>query len=145
MIRDWRPEDHPAIARLWHAAWQATMPAIDFSARLDWLEAHLARLRADGVVILCAVNEADQAIGFATIDPATGDMDQLAVAPEAFGAGVAIALLGEVKRRAPGRVVLSVNRDNPRAVRFYAREGFRTIGTGVNPGSGLGILHMEWP
>ena len=145
MIREWRAGDQRDLARLWCAAWQATMPAIDFVARLPWLETHLAGLQAAGVLILCAVDAGDRAIGFATIDPTTGEMDQLAVAPDAFGAGVAPALLAEVKRRAPQRVVLSVNQDNPRAVRFYAREGFRVVGTGVNPGSGLGILHMAWP
>ncbi len=145
MIREWRAADQPALARLWCAAWQITLPAIDFAARLGWFTPHLAGLRAAGAVILCAVDADDQAIGFATIDLVTGEMDQLAVAPDAFGAGVAAALLAEVKCRAPGRVWLSVNSDNPRALRFYGREGFRAVGTGINPGSGLGILNMEWP
>ena len=70
-------------------------------------------------------------------------MDQLAVAPAAFGAGVATAQLTEVKRRAPREVWLSVNQDNPRAVRFYMREGFRIVETDTNPTSGLAIFHME--
>ncbi len=121
------------------------MPAIDFAARLAWFDRHLGGLRAAGAIILCAVDASDRAIGFATIDPVTGEMDQLAVAPDAFGTGAAPALLAEVKRRAPGRVWLSVNQDNPRAVRFYTREGFRVVGSGVNPISGLGILNMEHP
>jgi len=145
VIREWRAADQPDLARLWCEAWQVTMPTIDFSARLPWLDGHLAGLRAAGAVILCAVDGADRPLGFASLDSMTGEMDQLAVAPDAFGAGVATALLTEVKRRAPGRVFLSVNRHNPRAMRFYAREGFRVVGSGINPGSGLDILHMEWP
>lgn len=145
MIREGRAADQPDLARLWCAAWQVTMPAIDFTARLAWFDRHLAGLQAAGAIILCAVDASDRATGFATIDPATGEMDQLAVAPDAFGTGVAPALLAEVKHRAPGFVKLSVNRDNPRAVRFYEREGFRVVGAGVNPGSGLDISHMEWP
>lgn len=145
VIRPWRAVDQPELARLWCAAWQVTMPEIDFSARLPWFDGHMAGLRAVGAMILCAADTADRVVGFATIDPGTGEMDQLAVAPGAFGAGVAPALLTEVKRHAAGRVWLSVNQDNPRAVRFYTREGFRVVGTGTNPGSGLGILHMEWP
>ena len=144
MIREWRPADQADLARLWQAAWQVTMPAIDFAARLEWFDAHLAQMRADGVVILCAVDVADRVIGFATLEPDAGGMDQLAVAPEAFGSGVAVALLDEVKRRAPREIWLSVNQDNPRALRFYLREGFHVVGTDVNPTSGLAIFHMEW-
>lgn len=145
MIREWRQADQADLITLWCAAWQVTMPAIDFAARRPWLDRHLAKLRAAGAIILCALDAEDRMIGFATIDPRTGEMDQLAIGPDAFGTGVAVALLAEVKRRAPGRVWLSVNQDNPRAVRFYARDGFRVAGTGINPGSGLDILHMEWP
>ena len=144
MIRQWCAADQTDLARLWCAAWQITMPAIDFTARLAWFDRHIGRLRAAGVIILCAVDAADQMVGFATIDPATGEMDQLAVAPDGFGAGIATALLAEVKRRAPERVWLLVNTDNARAVRFYTREGFRVVGTGVNPNSGFDILNMEW-
>ena len=40
---------------------------------------------------------------------------------------------------------LDVNQANARAVRFYEREGFRKVGEGVNPVSGLETLAMEWP
>lgn len=149
MVRQFRPDDMPALAALWVAAWEATLPAIDFAARLPWLEHHLARLQAAGVLVLCAVDADDRPLGFATLDPLSGEMDQLAVAPAAFGGGVAAALLAAVKAAAPhraqGRVVLSVNQDNPRAVRFYLREGVRVVGGGVNAGSGLAISRMEWP
>ena len=140
-----RDGDWPALAALWVAAWRATLPAIDFAARRPWLEQHLAQLRARGVRVLCAVDADDRPLGFATLDPQSGEMDQLAVAPAAFGGGVAAALLMAVKAAAPGRVLLSVNQDNPRAVGFYLREGFRVVGDGVNPGSGLAISHMRWP
>jgi uncharacterized iron-regulated membrane protein len=37
-----------------------------------------------------------------------------------------------------------VNIDNPRAVRFYEKAGFETIGEGVNPLSGLATLRLLW-
>ncbi len=140
-----RDGDFPALAALWVAAWRATLPAIDFAARLPWLAQHLAGLRARGVRVICAVDADDVPEGFATLDATSGEMDQLAVAPAAFGGGVATALLAAVKAGGPGRVVLSVNRDNPRAMRLYLREGFRVVGDGVNAGSGLAICHMAWP
>ena len=144
-IRPYTPDDLPAISALWVAAWQVTLPAIDFAARAAWLEQHLPTLIANGTLVLCAVDAADAPHGFATLDPATGDMDQLAVAPAAFGQGIAGALLTEIKRRAPGRVRLTVNQDNPRAVAFYRREGFTIVAEGANPNSGLRTWDMAWP
>ncbi len=42
----------------------------------------------------------------------------------------------------PTGLELHVNLDNPRAVRFYEREGFVQIGEGVSPRSGLPILSL---
>jgi putative acetyltransferase len=39
---------------------------------------------------------------------------------------------------------VDVNQDNPRAVRFYEREGFRRLHEGVNPNSGLRTWRLEW-
>ena len=143
-IRPFRPNDLPAIVSLWTAAWQATLPSIDFSARQPWLEQHLRALDGAGILILCAVDEADGPRGFATLDLTSGEMDQLAVAPDAFGQGVADALIEAVKRRAPGRIRLTVNQDNPRAMAFYRRAGFTIVAAGANPHSGLRTWEMAW-
>jgi putative acetyltransferase len=82
--------------------------------------------------------------GFVMIDTATGYLDQIAVRPDLWGAGLAEALIGEARRLSPDKVVLDVNADNPRAVAFYRRLGFREIGQGVNPRSGLATLKLEW-
>ena len=127
------------------AAWQATLPQIDFTARASWLATHLATLQARGVMLLCATDAEDRAFGLVTIDASSGELDQLAVAPHAFGRGVATALLAEAKRLAPGFARLTVNQDNPRAVAFYRREGFRIVGQGANPNSGLQTWDLIWP
>ena len=44
----------------------------------------------------------------------------------------------------PAGLELHVNLDNPRAIRFYEREGFVKIGEGVSERSGLTILHYRW-
>ncbi len=78
------------------------------------------------------------------IDPATGWLDQIAVHPDQWGAGIAEALIGAAQRLSPTRVGLDVNADNPRAVAFYRRLGFVETGRGANPRSGLPTLMLEW-
>ncbi len=134
----------PAIADLWVASWAATLPAIDFEARRGWLLDHLDEAVAAGAVIRVALVETGEAVGFVLIDPATGYLDQIAVHPDQWGAGIAEALIEAARRLSPGVVVLDVNADNPRAVAFYTRQGFREIGRGVNPRSGLATLKLEW-
>jgi putative acetyltransferase len=136
--------DFPAIADLWVAAWRTTGFAIDFDARRDWLKQHLATLAAHGVRILVARDGKERPLGFVSIDPNDGYLDQLCVAPEAFGAGVGRALLREAMRLSPGLVELDVNEANARAVRFYRREGFRAVTRGLSAGSGLPTIRMRW-
>ncbi len=79
-----------------------------------------------------------------TIDPRLGALDQLCVAPAERGSGLAAALIDEAKSRSPGVIDLDVNEANLRARRFYEREGFRVIGQGVSPHSGLPTLKLRW-
>ena len=65
--------------------------------------------------------------------------------PMKFAAALATALLAEAKCHAPGSVRLTVNQDNPRAAAFYRREGFRMVGQGANPNSGLQTWDLVWP
>jgi putative acetyltransferase len=144
LFRDFGEGDLPALAELWVAAWRETGFAIDFEARRFWLDNHLRVLHAAGVGILVGLDRQGQAAGFVTLDPKTGHLDQLCVAPRQRGSGLAPALLDEAKRRSPGIVELEVNEANARALRFYVREGFEVIGRGVGPQSGLPTLRMHW-
>jgi putative acetyltransferase len=134
----------PAMADLWVATWQKTMPEIDFEARRPWLCDHLATALGAGQVIRVAVVETGDVAGFVLIDPASGYLDQIAVHPDQWGTGVAEALLEAARDVSPARIMLDVNADNPRAVGFYARQGFVEIGRGANPRSGLPTLKLEW-
>ena len=79
-----------------------------------------------------------------TVDPATLYLDQIVVAPEAWGSRIAHALLAEAKRLSPSGLDLKVNADNARAIRFYEKQGFSVTGTDVNPRSGAPIRKMAW-
>ena len=83
-------------------------------------------------------------VGFVTVDPKTLYLDQLVVAPEAWGSGLAADLVAEAKRLSPAGLDLTVNADNARAIRFYENQGFVTTGTDSNPRSGAPILKMSW-
>ena len=136
-IRAMRPDEVTALIDLWVEAWRATMPAIDFDARRGWIAAVLSDPAHDTFIA-----ERNAPIGFATLQGRL--LHQLVVAPAARGGGVAVALLDTAKNRAPGGLELEVNRDNPRAVAFYRREGFEEIGGGINPNSRLPTLVMAW-
>jgi putative acetyltransferase len=79
-----------------------------------------------------------------TIDPRSGALDQPCVTSAEHGPGLTMALIDEAKRRSPGVVELEVDEADPRARRFYERQGFRVVGQGVSPHSGLPTLKMRW-
>jgi putative acetyltransferase len=120
------------------------MPQIDFEARRAWFVEHLARLIRAGAVTICAADGPGTLLGFITIAPATGEVDQLCVAPSAQGRGVAQALMARARDLSPSGLSLSVNQDNPRALRFYERQGFVRTGEGVNARSGLPTYALRW-
>lgn len=145
------PADEPAALILWERAWQATFPQIDFAARRAWLRERLSEQRARGDRLIGAFLRDEQGqrlAGFLTIACATragcGHVDQIAVDPDLWGTGAGQALVDAAKAACPQEVTLSVNADNARARRFYARAGFEIVATGRNPVSGLPTLDLRW-
>ena len=143
-LRDFVEADLPALVDLWVEAWSETGLSVDFDTRRAWLIGHLRDLRAGGAEIVVGLDAGGRPAGFAAIDAKSGYLDQLCVAPSERGSGLALALIDEAKRRSPSVVELDVNEMNPRARRFYEREGFSTVGRGFNPQSGLPTLKMRW-
>jgi len=143
-LRDFAEADLPALVDLWVAAWRETVLGVDFDARRAWVIRHLHALSAGGAEIVVGLDAGGRPAGFAAIDAKSGYLDQLCVAPAERGSGLAAALIDEAKRRSPGVIELDVNEMNPRARRFYEREGFSTVGRGFNPQSGLPTLKMRW-
>lgn len=121
------------------------MPQIDFTLRRQWFYEHLLGLEAAGAITICCFDGSGRLVGFATFDPASAYLDQLCVAPEAKGRGAAAFLLNEARRLSPKELILDVNQDNARAIRFYEREGFEKVAEGVNARSGLKTWRLRWP
>jgi putative acetyltransferase len=142
-LRPYTAADEDAAIELWRRTWQLAYPAIDFAARVDWWR----RRWRDELVPLAkiVVAEMDGVIeGFVTVDPKTGYLDQIVVAPEFWGSNVAGLLLDEAKRLSPAGIELLVNKDNARAISFYEKHGFTLIGDDVNPVSGRPVDRMRW-
>jgi putative acetyltransferase len=142
-LRPYRAADEAAAIELWHRTWQKAYPAIDFTARLDWWRERWRNELMPTAAIVVA-EAADTLVGLVTVDTATGYLDQIVVAPAAWGTGVAEMLLDEAKRLSPTRLELYVNTDNARAVAFYRKHGFAVAGEDVNPRSGAPVYLMRW-
>jgi len=143
-LRDFAGADLPALVDLWAAAWAATGLPIDFDARRGWIADRLRAFPAQGTNVVVGLDASGKPAGFVTIDPRSGLLDQLCVAPAERGSGLAAALLDEAKRRSPRGIELEVNEANLRARRFYEREGFAPAGRGLSQLARLPTLKMRW-
>lgn len=56
------------------------------------------------------------------------NVDSLFVRPDRHGQGIGTAMLDHARAVAGEPLTVSVNEQNPQAVRFYERYGFRTVG-----------------
>ena len=141
-LRPYCADDEEAAIALWRRTWQEAYPSIDFAARLEWWRERWRGELVPNAAIVVA-EKRDALVGFVTID-GEGYLDQLVVAPEQWGSEVARLLVDEAKRLSPGGIMLLVNKDNARAIRFYERNGFAHAGDDVNPTSGRPVLKMAW-
>ena len=142
-LRRYVEADEDAAIELWRRSWQCAYPAIDFAQRLDWWRARWRDELVPTAVVMVA-ERGGKMLGFVTVDPRTGYLDQIVVAPEEWGSALGAALLAEAKRCAPAGLDLLVNQDNARAIRFYEKHGFVVAGAEKNPLSGAPLHRMRW-
>ncbi|HEY6150633.1 MAG TPA: GNAT family N-acetyltransferase [Gaiellaceae bacterium] len=144
-VRRARPADARTIAdvhvRTWQAAYRHAFPAEvldNLSAEereVPWRE----RLE-EGYAVWVAESEGE-VVGFAAAGPSrteedAGELYAIYVLPESWGSGAAADLMAEAKdwlaREGYVTAMLWVLADNPRARRFYEREGWRAEGTRID-------------
>ena len=142
-LRPYAPTDEDAAIELWRRTWQLAYPQIDFTARLDWWRQRWRDELVPAATITVAEADAKM-VGFVTVDPRTFDLDQIVVAPEGWGMGIAPALMAEAKRISPSGLDLHVNTDNARAISFYEKHGFIISGEAINWRSGAPVHKMSW-
>jgi len=137
-----------AHVRTWQAAYRHAFPAevldgqsVEERERL-WLD-HLER----GRVAWVALAE-ETIVGFVSVGPSrteeeTGEVYAIYVVPEAWGTGVGHELMAAAKdwfaQEGYATAMLWVLADNPRARRFYEREGWRPEGTRLDTVRGVEI------
>ncbi len=142
-LRPYTAADEAAAIELWRCTWQHHYPHLDFGKRVDWWRERWRNEVVPVARIVLAEN-GGVLVGFVTVDPVTLYLDQIVVAPESWGSGIAEALLVEAKRLSPKGLDLMVNKDNVRAIRFYEKHGFAYAGEGKNQGSGITVNKMNW-
>ncbi len=142
-LRPYTAADEESAIELWRRTWQQHYPRFDFNARLSWWRERWRNELVPTATIAVA-ERGGGLVGFVTVDPNTGYLDQIVVAPEAWGSEVAGALISEAKRISPNQLDLTVNVDNARAIRFYEKHGFIFTGDAANPISGAPTRKMSW-
>src|SRR5262249_46618777 len=90
-LRVYDATDEDAAIEAWRRTWQQHYPQIDFTARVAWWRERWRKELLPTAIVTMA--ERDGAlVGFVTVDPKTHYLDQIVVAPEAWGSEVAAAL-----------------------------------------------------
>jgi putative acetyltransferase len=142
-LRPYVLTDEDAAIELWRRTWAQHYPHIDFNARVGWWRERWRNELLPAARVVMAL-KGEVLVGFVTVDPKTRYLDQVVVAPEHWGSGLAPALLDEAKRLSPDGLELLVNKDNARAIRFYQKHGFEYAGEDKNPVSGIAVNRMAW-
>jgi GNAT superfamily N-acetyltransferase len=151
-VRRARPADARGIAevhtRTWQAAYRHVFPAevlenLDVEDRVrGWLE----RIEADMAVWVAETD--DGIVGFVAAGPSRseggfGELYAIYVLPEAWGGGAGAALMAAFKdwlaEEGYTSAMLWVLADNPRARRFYEREGWQADGARVETIRGVEV------
>jgi ribosomal protein S18 acetylase RimI-like enzyme len=153
LIRPARPEDAAAVADVHTRTWQAAYEHVFGAERLATIDVSRRRALAEDSIASggTAVAERDgRIVGFAVVGPSTdvegeGELFMIYVLPEAWGTSAARGLMEAAKERLRVQyreATLYVLDDNPRARRFYEREGWALDGV-TKTGEFLGLPVAE--
>lgn len=132
--------DHPRLVDIWEASVRAThgfLTEADIQAMKPLiLHEYL------GAVDLAGCEEGGELVGF--VGTRGGRIEMLFIAPEHRGRGAGRALVEHAVGRL-GCDEVDVNEQNPQAVGFYLRAGFRVVGRSARDGRGepFPLLHMK--
>jgi ribosomal protein S18 acetylase RimI-like enzyme len=153
-VRRARPGDAAAIAEVHARTWQSTYEHVFGAERLAARVPDLAlwtRILANERVEVNVAEAGGRIVAFVSVGPsrdddAEGELYAIYALPEAWGTGAGAALMqaGLDAMRAAGYrdAVLYVLDDNPRARRFYEREGWALDG-GTKSEELLGVQVTE--
>jgi ribosomal protein S18 acetylase RimI-like enzyme len=139
LIRPARPEDAAAVAEVHTRSWQAAYEHLLGAERLAAIDVERRRTVAERSIASGGVRVAETAgrvVGFVSIGdsrdaPDEGELYAIYALPEAWGEGAGPGLMAAALatlRERYATSILWVAEDNPRARRFYEREGWTLDG-----------------
>jgi GNAT superfamily N-acetyltransferase len=152
-VRLAEPADCAEIAEVhvgtWRAAYQDVLsPEMLAELSVDERAAQWrTRIERDSAVVWVAETRG-RVVGFASVGPSrteedAGELYAIYVLPDAWGSGAARELMASAKAwfasEGYATAMLWVLADNPRARRFYEREGWRAEGTRVEAVRGVEV------
>lgn len=133
-------EDYPGIMEIWESAVKATH---DFLAEEDfnYFKKAIPRDYLPNLEVYL-ITENDDPKGFASV--AEGNLEMLFIHDDARGKGYGKTLYQFMKEKT-GLTKVDVNEQNPQAIGFYEKMGFRKIGRSKKDGSGKNypLIHMS--
>jgi ribosomal protein S18 acetylase RimI-like enzyme len=157
-VRPARPEDARRLGEIHVETWRATYPGVMPQELLDSLSVDAREqlwkewIPSPEVTVFVAESDGEVVVGFVSIGPCVtvpeiGELYAIYVVPQAHGAGAgpalmeaAVASLGERWDEA----ILWVATENPRARRFYEREGWITDGERVESFAGTAVPETRY-
>jgi putative acetyltransferase len=142
IIRPARPSDRNALVDVWLRSVRAThtfLTAADIDGLLPATRAYLTSADAELWVVL---GPSGEPAGFMGLDGS--DLAALFLAPELLRRGVGRRFIDHA-RTMRGTLTVSVNEQNPAAVRFYEACGFRVVDRSPTDDEGrpFPLLHMR--
>ncbi|KXH79632.1 GNAT family N-acetyltransferase [Chryseobacterium kwangjuense] len=139
-IRPATAEDYPRIMEIWESAVKATH---DFLAEEDfnYFKEVIPRDYLPNLEVYL-ITENNDAKGFASV--AEGNLEMLFIHNDAQGKGYGKKLY-EFMKETTGLTKVDVNEQNPHAIGFYEKMGFKKIGRSEKDGSGKDypLIHMS--
>ena len=138
-VRPARPEDAAAVAEVHVRTWQAAYEHVFGAERLAAIDHTRRQTVAERSIAsgnVAVAEEEGEVVGFVSVGPSTdvdgeGELFAIYVLPEAWGSGAGPRLMDAAKellRASYTDATLYVLEDNPRARRFYEREGWTLDG-----------------
>lgn len=135
-----QPKDYPKIMKIWESAVKATHDFLTEEDFNHFKEVIPRDYLPNFEVYLITENE--DAKGFASV--AEGNLEMLFIHDEARGKGLGKTLFQFMKDKT-GLTKVDVNEQNPQAIGFYEKMGFKQVGRSEKDGSGKDypIIHMS--
>ena len=141
MVENVESEDYPELLSVWEDSVRATH---DFLTENDiaLFKPMILEQAFPAVVLKCIKNETDSILGFVGVH--ANKVEMLFILNEARNQGIGKRLLAYAIKHLDANCV-DVNEQNPQAIGFYQKMGFRVISRSPldDMGKPFPILHME--